>query len=185
MRGLRFLGLLAALLVALSGCAGRTDAGRSFSYLNGPVQLALTGRVDGMQVQALLQSKGREEGDAPVAVPDFTLTYLAPDALAGVRVSYRSDGTYEVSLGELQAQGEAFEALGRIGFLLLRESAVSSRTPRTWQGPDGQTREAVVLQTVDGATRWHDAKTGGPLALSCTADGHAIELTVIPGEGQE
>lgn len=182
MREIRLWGLLAALLVLLSGCASK---GSSFSDLNGPIRLALTGKQDGMQVRALLQSEGRREQDAPTDVPDFTLTYLAPDALAGVRVSYRSDEGYTVSLGELQAQGEAFEALGRIGYVLLCESAVESRTRQAWQGQDGQTRDAVVLQTVDGATRWYDAKTGFPLALSCTADGHAIELTVIPGEALE
>jgi hypothetical protein len=157
--------LLVCAAVLMGGCSGGARERRYFAYLEGEVCLSLSGTLDGMDFSALLNSAKGSAGDGR----GYDLTYLSPEALAGVRVRIRPGEAPLVSLGELEAQGEAYAPLVRVGELLLRESAVTASRR------EGQ---LVVLETADGATRWHDAATGSPVRLRCQADGRVVDVTL-------
>ena len=174
--------LLCAVLFLLCGCRGQGAQVRYFGYLDEPLSLALSGKLDGMAFRALLESEGRQTatGHLVEGAADFTLTFLSPEALAGVSVRCE-EGVLTVALEGLSDTGEAYEALGWVGSLLTTESAVHSSSNQTWTAPDGSTVQAIEAITADGARRWIDAKTGRPLGLTLTADGRSLEVTVESG----
>ena len=170
-RGTRLCALLLAAL-ALCACGRSTRRVRYFSYLEEPISLCLSGQLDGLSFTATLQSEGRpaSTGDRAANTADFTLTYLSPPALAGVRVHYDAQtGDISVRLGELHAQGDSYAALCQVGSLLLGESPVTSAGRQA----DGSIR----FETMDGATRVID-QNGRPTHLAWSGDGRRIEVDV-------
>ena len=174
--------LLMCAAILVCGCSGGGGERRYFSYLEGEVCLSVTGMLDGMDFSALVQSEAAEQG--AIGARGFTLTYLSPEALAGVSVCVRGGEPPSVRRGELTSQGEAYEPLAWVGELLLKESAVNSTGREQAVGADGTPVQAVVLRTADGATRWHDAKTGDPIRLRCQADGRSVEMEITGDRAQ-
>ena len=166
------VGALVLTMLLLCSCAKGGTRGSYFSYLDAPAQCSLTGTVNGEPFTAVLQSEGCQNAAGQIAVraADFTLTYLSPAALAGVQVDYESaTDTFRISLGELCAEGEEYAALGAVGEVLLRESAVE-----TTRGLDGG---RVCFETMDGASRTINAQ-GVPVRVSWTGGGRKIEVEV-------
>ena len=162
--------LLAALLFV--ACGSKSTHVRYFSYLEGPVELALSGKLNGTPFTATLRSGGRSaaQGDLTQSSADFTLTYLSPPALAGVRIDYDADtGKLCVRLGELRAQGEVYAALGAPALLLLTESPVSSAR----RNEDG----SIYFETMDGARRTLD-ESGRPTYLCWSGEGRSVEVNI-------
>lgn len=162
----------AAALLLLCSCTRGADKTRYFAYLDAPAQCALSGNINGTPFRATLQSEGRSVASGEIAdcSADFTLTYLAPDALAGVKVSYDGKNkVYQVTLGELHAKGEAYAALGDVGALLMTESAVTS-TSRTQDG-------GISFDTMDGAARVIDEQ-GRPVSVRRCDGGRCIEVEI-------
>lgn len=162
----------ALLCVLLLGACKGGDKVRYFSYLDEPIELALSGKLDGTPFIATLHSKGRAtaQGDLTQSNTDFTLTYLSPPALAGVRVEYDADTNQtRISFGELHAQGEVYAALGTPATLLLCESPVTSAR-REKNG-------SIYFETMDGATRVID-QNGRPMQLVWSGEGRSIEVSV-------
>jgi hypothetical protein len=162
----------ALLCVLLLGACKGGDKVRYFSYLDEPIELALSGKLDGTPFTATLRSEGRTTaaGDLTQSNTDFTLTYLSPPALAGVRVEYDADTNQtRISFGELHAQGEVYAALGTPAALLLGESPVTSAR-REKNG-------SIYFETMDGAHRTLD-KSGRPTQLTWSGEGRTIEVRV-------
>ena len=142
-----WLAVMACAVCLLGSCrAPRSD----FSYLNEPTVYELAGEVDGLDFRATLSGAGRDtEGKRLTDGQDFVLVYREPAALEGLTVVYTAaDDRYEVRLGGLAADGEAYAALGEVGKVVLTERAVVQR-----QEQEGTVRivgtEGVVLE-VDG-----------------------------------
>lgn len=164
-----------AVVIMLGGLLGCRQEARPFGYLENEVCLAVTGQMDGQEFSAIVQGGAAQGQSGAAGEAVFVVTYLSPQALSGVVVESRPGEILRVRLGELEAQGEAYEPLAAVGRLLLCESAVvSSHREATANG------EVLVLRTADGATRRHDAKTGAPLSIRHVADGRALEMTVAP-----
>ena len=162
----------ALLCVLLLGACKGGDKVRYFSYLDEGASMSLSGKLDGTPFTATLHSEGRAtaQGDLTQSNTDFTLTYLSPPALAGVRVQYDAHTNQtSLSLGELHAQGEVYAALGTPAALLLGESPVTSAR----QEQDGSIR----FETMDGAHRTLD-KSGRPTQLVWSGEGRTIEVRV-------
>ena len=175
--------LLCLVLLGCGGCGRSARSPRYFAYLDRSARASISGNINGLSFTALLQSEGRstQTGDVASGAPSFTLTYLSPAALAGVKVRYDAVGDqYVLSLEDLDAQGDRYAGLGEVGLMLLHESAVQSTREDRLSTPDsnGEQRRVVVLNTLDGAIRTHDAQTGLPLHVTWSAGGRSIELDV-------
>lgn len=160
------------LCVLLLGACKGGDKVRYFSYLDEGASMSLSGKLDGTPFTATLRSEGRraEKGDLTQTGASFTLTYLSPPALAGVRVQYDADTNQtKLSFGELHAQGEVYAALGTPAALLLGESPVTSAR-REKNG-------SIYFETMDGAHRTLD-KSGRPTQLTWSGEGRTIEVRV-------
>lgn len=165
-----FAALLAALMLA--ACGSQSTRVRYFSYLDEGTEYALSGKLDGLPFTATLQSGGRTaaQGDLTQSSADFTLTYLSPPALSGVRVDYDAETSeLSVRLGELHATGEVYAALGAPALLLLTESPVSSAR-RDKVG-------SICFETMDGARRTLGTD-GKPTHLTWSGDGRSVEVRV-------
>ena len=167
--------MCAALLgvLLLAACGRQSTHVRYFSYLDEPIELALSGKLDGIPFTATLHSKGRAsvEGDLPSTMSaSFTLTYLSPPALAGVRVEYDADTNQtSLSLDGLHAQGDVYAALGEVARLLLTESPVTSARRQQ----DG----SICFETMDGAQRTLD-EGGRPTHLVWSGEGRSVEVSI-------
>ena len=165
-----FAALLAALMLA--ACGSQSTRVRYFSYLDEGTEYALSGKLDGLPFTATLQSGGRDraQGDLTQSSADFTLTYLSPPALAGIRVEYDADTNQtRISFGELHAQGEVYAALGAPAALLLGESPVTSAR-REKNG-------SIYFETMDGARRTLGTD-GKPTHLTWSGEGRSIEVLI-------
>ncbi len=175
--------LLCLALLGSVGCGKMSKSPRCFAYLDTPAHASLSGSINGLSFTAFLQSEGRagQMGDVASGAQDFTLTYLSPASLAGIKIQYDAQAEqYYISLDDLHAQGEIYAKLGEAGLLLLNESAVQSTHGDVWSGSSAgsEQRKVIVLNTLDGATRIHDAQTGFPLHVVQNADGQSIEINV-------
>ncbi len=167
---------LALLLIWLCSCTQGGGSIRYFSYLDAPAHCAVSGSINGTPFTATLQSEGRTaaKGELAECTAGFTLTYLSPAALAGVRVTYDGEGgSYRVTLGELYAEGEEYAVLGAVGKILLTESAVSTTTQA-----EG---DRVLFETMDGATRMLDVR-GRPVRVRWCDGGRRVEVEISEWE---
>ena len=167
--------LLAAACLVLVACGRVAQAPRYFAYLDAPAAASLSGKLGDVPFTAALVSEGRaHDADGGLSLAcDFTLTYLSPSALAGVRVNYTAaTDDVSVTLGQLHAQGVDYAALAAPALLLLTESAVKTSAKQA----DG----TLVLTTADGATRLLSTD-GVPLSLHCLSDGRRVEVQVSWG----
>lgn len=166
---------LAVACLLLSACGRIGGAPRYFAYLDAPAAASLSGKLGDVAFTATLNSAGRSaaEGASLPLSCDFSMTYLSPPALAGVKVSYAAaTGKITVTLGDLCAEGEAFAALAAPALLLLTESPVQASAKQQ----DG----SLAFTTTDGVRRVLSAD-GLPLSLSRTADGRRLEVDVVWG----
>jgi hypothetical protein len=149
------LAAVACALGQLIACrAPRSD----FSYLNAPTVYELAGEVEGLAFRATLAGAGRDRtGERPTDGQDFVLLYHEPPALAGMSVIYTAaSDRYEVRLGEVAVDGEAYAALGEVGHLLLTERAVERRED------DGA---VVRIVGTEGVVLEVDEADGRPLGI--------------------
>ncbi len=168
----RMSSVLLGLLLLLTACGRTNRPPHYFSYMDVPAEASLSGTLGDVTFCALLKSAGRANGvGAGSSLScDFTLTYLSPEALAGVRVDYTAaTGKIAVALGDLCATGETYAALATPGLLLLTESSVLTST----QGADGSS----VFTTADGARRVSSAD-GAPVSFSRTTNGYCVDVQV-------
>ena len=159
------LALLLSLLLGLTSCAPKV---RLFAYMDEGLETVLSGELCGVPYTAMLRGEARASATARAC--DFTLTYLSPESLAGVTVTYRA-ATDEVtlSLGTLSGMGTADTLLAAPGLLLLSERAAHTVT----KNADG----TLTVTTDDGASRLL-AADGRPLALVRVSDGRQVQVKV-------
>ena len=164
--------VLLVTVMAVSGCRASRGTPRYYEYLNQEGNLALSGEVNGVGVEATLRFAARDGGGA-VQLPDYALTYTSPAALAGVSVRYEAaTGERTVSLGEMQRQTE------ECGLDDIAEAIVCERAVRTatHQG------EALVLTLDDGTVLTLNAQTGQPTAIARASGDTTFRLQIRAAE---
>ncbi len=172
----RLAAILLTLLsiLCLLGCR-QASPPRYFSYLDTPAQATLTGKINGVAFAATLYSQGRG-GSTAQSIPSLSLTFTAPESLAGMTMQYRAETKeWSLSLDDLSGKTDA-AGLGMVAAILLCEQPIQATK---------QVQNSIVLTLLDGTELMLDKATGIPLRATVAKEGRAIEIVVVTWEKEK